>query len=286
MIRMSAIIAPGTFPCSTAILQGSFEEVFQKAAAAGYDCVQLTVKSPDDYDIRELKDLMRRFNLGISAMATGRIYTADGFSMGSDDEKLRAASVRVLTALADDAALLGHEYPDGGTVRPAIVVGAVRGVYSDAAAPEIYYKQFDRSIRELTAYCEKLGVPVILEASDHTETEAFIDPAKTLDYVRSVGSPVLHAYLDTMHLFNEGLDPAGTIMKYGSDVFSIDISGEGRCAPMDSVMDFAAICRAINRSGFSGNLTFEMPPEPPADSYLRSLEFIQKLIRSDALSRS
>lgn len=278
MIRMSAIIAPGTFPCSTAIIQGSFREAFEKAALAGYDCIQLTVKSPGDYDISELNSLMNEYGLGISAMATGRIYTVDGFSMGSGDESRRAASVRSLLLLAQDAARLTYRPAKGPLIRPAIVIGAVRGVYADAPSPEMFHRQFDRSLRELIPRCEELNVPLILEASDQTETEAFTDPGETVAYVRSIGSPVLHAYLDTMHLFNEGLDPAETIRQYGKDIYSIDISGEDRCAPMDSRMDFSAICRAILESGFNGNITFEVPPSPPEDSYIRSLEYIRSML--------
>ncbi len=271
MIRTSAIISPGTFPCTTAILQGSPFQVFQLAKEAGYDCVQLTIKGPGDYSVPELQELMQKYSLTISAMATGRIYTVDGLSMASEDEENRQLCLQRLMSLADISAQLG---------RPAIVIGAVRGLFRDASSPEIYYRQFDRSLRELTAYCEPLAVPVILEADDHLEADAFCDPQETLDYVRQIDSPVLFMYLDTMHLYNEHLDPAEIIRTFGRHSFSIDISGENRCAPMDSAMDFPAILQAIRESGFSGILTFEMPPSPPEENYIHSLRYIKDLLET------
>ncbi len=269
MIRTSAIISDGSFPCATAVLQGPCSQTFRQAKEAGFDCVQLTIKAVSDYDAGECRRLMEQYSLQVSAMATGRIYTVDGLSMGSSDEENRAACVQRLRELADFSCEIG---------KPAVVIGAVRGLYKDAVSPEEYHRQFDRSVRELLEYCEPLGVPVILEADDHLEADAFCDPEETLEYVRSFHSPVFYMYLDTMHLFNEGLDAAEVIRAYGKEIFSIDISGEDRLSPVLSKMDFRSITEAVCESGFDGVLTFEMPPSPPVGSAAKSLEFIKQLL--------
>ena len=363
MIRTSAIISDGTYPCATAILQGNSREVFARAKAAGYDCVQLTIHDTEDYDEDELRILMEEYGLGISAMATGRVYTVDGLSMASSDEDNRRRCVERLCRLADmssrlprpasvdravagraapghepidgkaagdilegcalagnepingkaagdileDCTLAGNEPIDGKAAGdiledcatagdeplvaewldhgiasiyrcPAIVVGAVRGLFADARSREEYYRQFDRSIRELAEYCEPLNVPVILEADDHLEADAYLKPSEVLRYVEEVNMPSLWMYLDVMHMYNEGLDPAEQIRRYAAHSYSIDISGENRVAPMDSKLDFAAIARAIKDSGFSGYLNFEMPPAPPQDNAEKSLAYIRRLL--------
>ena len=266
MIRYSAIISDGSFPCNTAILQGDMETVFRQAKEAGYDCVQLTIKDRSDYSVETLRELSTRYGITISAMATGRIYSVDGYSMGSSDEQNRQTCVKRLCELADFSVLIGH---------PAIVVGAVRGRYSDAGFPEAYYRQFDKSLLSLVEYCERLEVPVILEVIERSESEAYVDPEETLRYVERVDSPILHMYLDIMHLYSEGLDIVETIRRYGRYSWQIDVSGEKRMAPMNSVLDFSKITKAIQESGFDGMLTFEMPPEYSAKE---SLEYIRRLM--------
>ena len=284
MIRTSAIIADGTFPCGTAILQGPTREVFEKAKAAGYDCVQLTIRDTDDYDEDELRALMAETGLAISAMATGRIYQIDKLSMGAEDEDNRKKCVERLCRMADMSARLRHPKKSEGTGianrydRPAVVIGAARGLFADASNTDIYYRQFDRSMRELVAYCEPLGVPVIFEADDHLEADSHLHPEETLQYVKEVNSPVLYMYIDIMHLYNEGLDPAEMIRKYATQCFSIDIAGENRVAPMDSKLDFPGIFRAIREVGFDGVLTFEMPPAPPENNAELSLAYVKKLM--------
>ena len=269
MIRYSAIISDGSFPCNTAILQGDLETVFRQAKEAGYDCVQLTIRDRSDYSVEELRALSAKYSIAISAMATGRIYSVDGYSMASSDEQNRQTCVGRLCELADFSASIGH---------PAIVIGAVRGRYADAPSTEEYYRQFDKSLRSLVSYCEKSSVPVILEVIERAESEAYTDPAETLRYVERIHSPCLHMYLDTMHLYNEGLDVSETIRQYGKHSWQIDISGENRTAPMDSVIDFHAVAEAIRASGFQGTLTFEMPPSPPEGSAGKSLEYIRQLM--------
>ena len=273
MIRYSAIISDGTFPCSTAILQGDMKTVFRQAKEAGYDCVQLTIRHPSDYSAEELRRLSAEHGLTVSAMATGRIYSVDGYSMASSDEQNRKTCVQRLCGLADLSASIGS---------PAIVIGAVRGRYSDAASPEAYYERFDQSVRTLVGYCEKLQVPVILEVIEKAESEAFTDPEETRRYVEGIHLPVFHMYLDTMHLYHEGLDLVDTIHRYGACSWQIDISGEHRKAPMDSVLDFSKITEAIRTSGFQGTLAFEIPPSPPEDSAKRSLHYIRSLMERES----
>lgn len=267
MITYSAIVSDT--PALTAILSGSTRDNFRRAAAAGYDALQLTICRPSDYDLAELKALMSEFHLKISACATGRVYTVDGLSMGSDNEENREACVRRMCELADFCASVGGA---------GLVVGAVRGLFRDAANPSAYYKAFDRSLREICAYCEPIHVPVMLEADDHLEADAYCDPETTLGYVELIGSPVLHMYLDIFHLVNEHLDPADIARRFGAHSYQIDISGEERKSPVDSALNWNDITAAVKESGFSGNFAFEIPENPPENSAALSIAYIQELM--------
>ncbi|MDD6212861.1 MAG: sugar phosphate isomerase/epimerase [Clostridiales bacterium] len=266
-MKFSAIYADGSFPCNTAVLQGALESCMEAASQYGYDGIQLTIRDTSDYSVDELKGWMEKYHLSLSALATGRVYTVDGLSMGHGNEENRRACVERMFRLADFSEQLGC---------PALVIGAVRGCLQDAPTPEIYYQQFDRSVRELVAYCEPKNIPVILEVNDHNETDVYCDPAETSAYVAQVNSPCFYMYLDTMHIYYEGQDPAEVISRYGKESFQVDISGEERKAPMDSVIDFQAVAKALKTSGFDGWVSFEIPPSTPEDSAKYSLEYIRE----------
>lgn len=96
-MKYAVIISDGTFPCNTAPLQGPLEDCFRRAAELGFDGVQLTVKDPQEVDPAELNALCRQYGLCVSGLATGQIYTKDGFGMGCGEETRRKTAVRRLS---------------------------------------------------------------------------------------------------------------------------------------------------------------------------------------------
>ena len=261
-MRFSAVTA--AFPCDTALIHGTFQEIFRSAKEAGFDCVQLTAKSPEELPLDELQALIAAFGVSVSAIATGRVYTADGLSMGSSDPRNRAMCVRRLCALSDCAKELDCA---------ALVIGSVRGRFRDASGRDEYDRLFEESLREIVGYCETLGVPVILEAIDRLDADAYCDPAEVLRLVERIHSPALHMYLDVLHLYNEGFDIAGSIRTYAPHSWQIDLSGENRLSPRRSRIRFFDVAAAIRASGFDGLLTFEYPSDTPREelAYIKGL---------------
>ena len=268
MLQYSVVISDGTFPCDTAPIQGTLGDCFSRAREAGFDAVQLTARKPSELRADELRALMDAYGLRITAIATGRMYSADRLSMGSSDEGNRLRCVDGLCRFADLSAQLG---------RPAVIIGTVRGRLRDAVSATAYYAQFERSVRELAAYCEKLGVPVILEAIDRFEADAYCDPEEVRRFVERVGSPALSMYLDTLHLHNEGFRVADAIRAYGRHSRQIDLGGEGHSALAQSKLDFKDIAAAVRESGFDGVLNLEHKPSPP-DGAAKSLAYFRSLL--------
>ena len=145
----------------------------------------------------------------------------------------------------------------------ALIIGSVRGRFSDADSKEAYYQNFEDSMREVVSYCEPYEVPVILEVIEQADADSFRDAEETSRFTARLASPALHMYLDVMHLHSEGYDVAETIRSYGRESFQIDISGEKRLSPRQSSLDFPAICAAVLDSGFDRNLAFEYHADDP-----------------------
>ena len=268
-MKYIATVTDGSFPSNSAVIQAPVREAFAIAKTAGYDGLQLTIRDTTDYDIDELQDLMRETGLVITALATGRIYSIDHMSLGAGDESVRQGAVERMNKIAAWSVPLGC---------PGLVIGAVRGNYSDAGSIDLYLSQLEKSVREIVAFCEPLKVPVILEAIDRNESRAFCDPEETQKFVEKIGSPYFYMYLDTMHLYREHYDVPRCLREFAPFAFQIDISGEDRKPPMESAIDFRAAVRAIIASGYDGIINFEIPAE---QEKAVSLEYIRKLVREE-----
>lgn len=265
-MKTSAVISH--WPTPTAILQGPWRETIPRAAAIGFDGVQLTIASPEDYDLEELRQLVKNNNLVVTALATGRIYSEEGLSMGSGEEEIRRACTERLFQLAEFAKELGGA---------GLIIGACRGRSSDADSKELYAQQFKKSLIELTSYCEELGAAVLLEVIGRGESDAYAGIEETRSLLREINSPALKMYFDTQHLKNNGEDLAKALRLYGSEIAQLDISGEERRIPGTCGIDFVFAIAALKDSGFDGVLSFEVDGRQEEQAARKSLSYILDL---------
>ena len=267
-MKYSAIISNGKYPCGTAIIPGEACAAIRKAAEFGYDGVQLTIASPDDYNWSTLKNTLKETSLTVTALATGRIYSVEHLSMGSSDPANRAASIKRLCQLADIAADLGGA---------GLIIGACRGNTRDALNSKTYFSNFENSLKQVCVYAESLGVPVLMELIEHLESDAYYKIEPLLKLLAKINAPNLFMYMDTMHLHNEGENITEVLKKWGAKIPQLDISGENRLPPNSSVIDFASALTALKESGFDGVLTFEINPHSQPEVARESLLFIKNL---------
>ncbi len=268
MMKYSAIISDGTFPCSTAVLQGDIKDVIREAAEIGYDAVQLTVNNPNDVDVDTILEETNKYNLKVSALATGRMYTVDGLSLGSGDESNRKACVDRMKGHID----LGRRL--GGAM---VIIGAVRGWSTDSNSLEQYHEQFNKSIAEIVQYAETRKIVVIIEANDHLETDIYITIKDTANYIRSINSKYFRLQLDTMHMLYENEEIYQQIIDNSDIIAQVDISGEDRTCPDNNKYDYPLVIKALKEINYDGYLAFEYRPEPPKNAAKIGFDYIKGL---------
>ena len=267
-MKTTVVTSDGTFSCSTAPLQGPLPQVARQAAAIGFDALQLTAARPEDLDIPRIQEAARSCSLRISGIATGRANSLYGLSLGAGEEERRQHTVRQVEALLDAAAQLDHA---------AIIIGSIRGRFSDAASPEEYLRQFTESLCQLLPRAEANQVPLWLEVFNHRDADAFFRVRETAAYVRSFHSPWLRLQLDTGHLRMEGESPAQAVAEAGDLLAQVDLTGPGRQVPQAGDFDFPGLIRALEEAAYSGYLSFEYRPEP--EGAARGFQYIQGLRR-------
>lgn len=269
-MKTSAVVADGTFATNTAPLLGSIEEVAKQAAALGFDGISVTVNRPEDVDVDRILSACKQYGVSVSGLATGRIYTVDGFSLGSGDEENRLEAVRRMLAHAEICAKLGGA---------KLIIGAIRGWTRDAGGRENYEKQFRKSMEAIVAKAEEAGIQVVFEAISHIDSDAYCSIAETAEYIRSFHSPALKLQLDSIHLHNNGeKDFYHEILKAGDLVGQVDISDVDRMAPDGTHFDFPLFMKALKEVNYQDYLVFEFRAEPPANAAKVGLDYIRTLM--------
>lgn len=269
-MKTSAVIADGTFETNTAPLLGPIDEVFRQAAELGYDAVSVTVNHPKDVDVTGLMEAGKKYGVAVSGLATGRIYTVDGFTLGSSNEENRCEAVRRMLGHAEICARLNGA---------KLIIGAIRGWTRDAGGRENYEKQFRKSMEEIVAKAEELGIHVLLEAISFLDSDAYCTISETAEYIRSFHSPALQLQLDSIHIHNNGERNFYEEILYAGDlVGQVDISDVDRMAPDGKHFDFPLLMKALHEIGYKGYLLSEYRAAPPENAAKIGLNYIKTLM--------
>lgn len=269
-MKTSVVIADGTFPTNTAPLLGSIDAVFRQASELGYDAVSVTVQHPEEVDVAALNKARAQYGVAISGLATGRIYTVDGFSLGSGDEANRQEAVDRMLGHARLCAELGGA---------KLIIGAVRGWTKDAGGREAYVRQFRKSMETLVRSAEELGIQVLLEAISRMDSDAYCTIDETAEYIRSFHSPALQLQLDSIHIHTNG--ETGfyeKILRHGDLIGQVDISDWDRMAPDGRHFDFPTLLKALHEVGYEGYLLSEYRAAPPENAAQAGLAYLKTLL--------
>ncbi len=268
-MQICVVVSDGSFPSVTAPLQGPVEKTFRQAAEIGFNAVQLTVNRPSEVDIQAVIKSADQFKLNVASIATGRGYTVDHLCLGSGDEENRRGAVQRMKDHVKLSTQLGN---------PFVVVGAIRGWSSDSPTKDIYVEQFTRSFEDLLPYAEQHEVTIILEANDHLETDMYLDPTETANFIRKFHSPSFKLHLDTMHLWNEKIETCDCIYEQRDLIAQVDISDANRMAPDGEHYNFQCCLKALHEIGFDGPLVFEYRPSPPDHAAKIGYNYIAKCL--------
>jgi len=269
-MKTSVVIADGTFETNTAPLLGSIDDVFRHASQLGYDAVSVTVNRPEDVDVEALSAASKKYGVAISGLATGRIYTVDGYTLGSGDESNRHEAVRRMLGHAEICAQLGGA---------KLIIGAIRGWTRDAGGRENYEKQFRKSMETLLTRAEELNIKVLLEAISYIDSDAYCTIPETAQYIRSFHSPALQLQLDSIHIYNNNeTNYYDEIIKAGDLVGQVDISDVDRMAPDGKHFDFPLLMKALHEIGYEEYLLSEYRASPPENAAKAGLDYMKTLM--------
>jgi len=233
-----------------------------KAAKAGYDGVELAITDPGRVDAFEIKQLLNRYNLAMSAITTGQAYGIEGLSLTASDEGVRKKAIQRIEGHIGLAGELGG----------VVIIGLIRGKEKGEEARKF--------LMEALIACAgfEAKVRLVLEPLNRYETELINTVDEALEILGQIGMENIGILFDTFHTNIEEVSIGKSIQKANGHLFYVHIADSNRWAPGYGHIDFKEVSRALSRIKYQGFCSLESLSKPNPESCLqKSADYIKKL---------
>jgi sugar phosphate isomerase/epimerase len=239
--------------------QGGIVEGMAKAAALGFDCVELHVRNPLDFDPAALARAAQETGVRIAAIGTGLEYSLNGLTLTSDDPSIREKALHRMRQHIDLAAHFGA----------VVFLGLIRGKCGRKALLPDYLDRLAQYLVPLSAYAADKRVPTGLEPVAYYFSDILNTTDETLAFLRRPGLEGLGLLLDTHHIYLEDKDMEASFRKSAGRITHVHLSDSNRRYPGAGNVDFALAARTLDAIGYAGAVSLEILPTPSGEDAAR-----------------
>jgi sugar phosphate isomerase/epimerase len=244
--KSSIALSPTRTGFGPLLWAGDLERGLRMAAETGFEAVEVSVRDPEDVDVRRVEALLKALHLELSAIATGQSYYTDGLSLCDAQRETRLRAAGRFNAAADLAASFGS----------GIILGGIRG--SLRCAREEALEAFGMC----AAHAAARGVAVFVEPINRYETDFLNTVDDVLALMGQLDAPNVMVLPDTFHMNIEEPVIADSLRRAGNRIGHIHLADSNRCAPGRGHVDFAGVRSALDACGYGGYVGFEILPLP------------------------
>jgi len=252
-----------------ALLSGTFEEKAHKAAALGYDGVELMVRDPAGLDWPYVKRTLESVGLQAPQVVTGELFGADGLRLVTPDTDLYHRALQRTQSVIDLAGFLGA----------MVNIGRLRGRLEGLGVAEPWAEAVER-LGRLADYAAQRGVRISLEPLNRYETDFILDVADGLRMLADLQCANVGLMLDVFHMNIEEASIAHSLEAAGERCWHVHIADSNRHYPGAGHLDFDGVFAALERMGYQGYVSAELLPLPDPDTAAReTIAFIRSKLR-------
>ena len=227
-----------------------------KAAAFGFDAVEIFPRSAEELNARELKQLLQQHNLKLAAMGTGAGWVVHKLRLTDPDAQVRAKAREFTASVIDFAGSFGA---------PAII-GSMQGRSEGAVTREQAFDWLREHLEQLSPRAHALGVPLLFEPLNRYETNLVNSIADGLELLEPLRTTNVKLLMDLFHANIEEASIAESLQRAAGAVGHVHFADSNRRAAGLGHIDFAPIAEALRGIGYHGYASAEILPLPDSDT--------------------
>jgi len=245
------------------LFPGDLEKAFSVARELGFDGIEISVADPGEISLSKVKVLVNKYQVGISAIATGGAAVIDGLIFSSPDKSSRKAAVQRIKNHIDFASHFNA----------VVVIGLVKGwVIGNYSQSEDYITE---CLKECNEYAKEKNINIALEPINRFQEDFFhsiLDCKKYLDRVQLSNVKIM---IDSFHMNIEDTDMWGNMRQAKDYIIHVHYSDSNRLAPGMGHFNFVKMIEVLKEINYSGYISAEILSVP--DSYTAAKQTITSM---------
>ena len=241
----------------------TLEESMSKAAAWGFDAIELFTASGNAIDSERLKTLFQQYNLSLAAVGTGAGKVVHGLTLTDTNSIIRKNAIVFIQEMMEFGAQFGA---------PAII-GSMQGNAIPGETKDNSIGLLAEALHVLDQHAASLGVKLIYEPLNRYETNLM----NTLDdgaaFIATNKFNNIQLLADLFHMNIEEADPAASIQKNIQHIGHVHFADSNRKPVGFGHTAMEPVANALMEFGYDGYVSAEAFPWP--DPELAAAQTIQ-----------
>jgi sugar phosphate isomerase/epimerase len=228
----------------------------EKAAALGYDAVELFTPGPHALENVDLQGLLDHHGLKLAAVGTGAGMVIHGLHLCNSDPGQRREAIDFIKAIVDMGAPFGA---------PAIL-GSMQGRHTAEVNKPTALDYLREGLNEIGKYAGDKGVTFIYEPLNRYETNLINTVADGVAMMESLDASNVRLLADLFHMNIEEDCIASALKAGGQHIGHVHFVDSNRKPAGMGHLDYAPIIAALKEIGYDGYLCAEAFPFPDSDA--------------------
>lgn len=232
------------------------EQSMEKAAALGFDGIELFTASADAVDPIQLRALLQKYSLQLAAVGTGAGKVIHGLTLTDPDPEIRKKAVSYISEMISFGAKFGA---------PAII-GSMQGNVLPNAKREDTLAWLAQGLEILGQIAKMEGVFLIYETLNRYETNLMNTLEAGSAFIEKHKLQNVNLLADLFHMNIEEDSLAQSIRDYGKHIGHVHFADSNRKPMSMGHTDMRPIAFALKDISYSGYVSAEAFPLPNPDA--------------------
>ena len=231
------------------------DKSMSKAAALGFDAIELFTPSGNAIDDQLLTQLLSTHSLELAAVGTGAGKVIHGLTLTDPNPAIREEAISFIS----DMIVFGAQFN-----APAII-GSMQGNVVNGIEREQSVAWLAEGLQILEKIAFEQGVFLIYEPLNRYETNMFNTLGAGVEFIQQKNLTNVKLLADLFHMNIEEVDSAKSILTHGNHIGHVHFADSNRRPIGNGQTNMTNIANALKEINYTGYVSAEAFPWPTSD---------------------